>query len=602
MQFSHKKYLLSFLALGLSACQSSHVNGDMAAFQMKSDSPVAQGGIFMRASDDSDYQAPPRQIDLVREEIVALNAQLAQVQQESRQVLNERFSTVEAWLQGLNQERQQEDLERSALLRVLNDKFNNVDSATKLSGERLAALEESQKKSKAEKNEFLRALDQKFGEVETWKKTSNLEKQTLLKQLEQIQIQGQEDQTKLLEVIEKVQKKSEEQKEELLASLGDKFKELGKERAKVEMKIANLAQDDLAGKMRLQREQEGLEKLLSDIRAETKRQEQALAEIKAESSRRAEIQEARLQAAKEGREARLMEEFELRKMVADVQKMEAKAEADRAAAAERQALLEKQKMEEKRQVLQQKVVALNEQLTSLEEQERLEAQQAEERRLRMEEELQARLDLMREEYEKKVQALKEENAKDVEAKLSVLEEKHADEMAKAEAYRTAIEERIFAMESGGVSASETDEDQPRSSSQAGLSKQGGQPLTLKGVDSPDLMVDEPGVGVIGSTNPADWVSLSDFNVVIHEDNIPLEKIVRNMLRKAEPFVGPWQVKWKLKKEHQDVLSERFSLDAETSFGDFASYISNFMRSHRGFELVFNVFEEDRVLVISDVVQ
>jgi hypothetical protein len=71
------------------------------------------------------------------------------------------------------------------------------------------------------------------------------------------------------------------------------------------------------------------------------------------------------------------------------------------------------------------------------------------------------------------------------------------------------------------------------------------------------------------------------------------------MTKAEPFVGPWQVKWKLGHENMDVLNERFSLDAETTFISFADYISDFLRKYRGFSVDFKIFEEERVLVITD---
>ena len=68
---------------------------------------------------------------------------------------------------------------------------------------------------------------------------------------------------------------------------------------------------------------------------------------------------------------------------------------------------------------------------------------------------------------------------------------------------------------------------------------------------------------------------------------------------AEPYVGDWDVKWKLKPEHMDVLDERFSLDVETDFDAFTSYLSNYMKSYRGFGLTFNIFRKERILVVTD---
>jgi hypothetical protein len=100
-------------------------------------------------------------------------------------------------------------------------------------------------------------------------------------------------------------------------------------------------------------------------------------------------------------------------------------------------------------------------------------------------------------------------------------------------------------------------------------------------------------------DPTKWVHLKDYHVVVHEDGTKLRDIMKKVMTKAEPFVGPWQVKWKLKKENADVLNERFSLDAETTFVAFADYISDFLRRYRGFSIDFRIFEEERILVITD---
>ena len=88
-------------------------------------------------------------------------------------------------------------------------------------------------------------------------------------------------------------------------------------------------------------------------------------------------------------------------------------------------------------------------------------------------------------------------------------------------------------------------------------------------------------------------------MVVHVENKKLEDILKDLLTKAEPYVGPWEIKWKLKKGNMDILRERFSLDAETTFETFASYLSSYVSRYRGFGLSFNLFEAERVLVITD---
>ena len=113
---------------------------------------------------------------------------------------------------------------------------------------------------------------------------------------------------------------------------------------------------------------------------------------------------------------------------------------------------------------------------------------------------------------------------------------------------------------------------------------------------------EPGAEQVVFNKPRhreDWVNIRDYHVVVHENNETLDKIFKNIITRAEPFVGPWEVKWKLKAKNKDILDERFSLDAETTFEEFANYLAQYMFNTRNVPLTFNMFDAERVLVISD---
>jgi hypothetical protein len=75
----------------------------------------------------------------------------------------------------------------------------------------------------------------------------------------------------------------------------------------------------------------------------------------------------------------------------------------------------------------------------------------------------------------------------------------------------------------------------------------------------------------------------------------LEKIIA----RAEPFTGPWEVRWKLKPENQDLMTEKFSLDAETTFAEFVSYLAQYLLNDRGVKLSFALFDRERVVLVSD---
>lgn len=634
---------LLFTALPLAACQHQPMaDEDMSGFKMEPTpaaepvklAPVVQGNIFMRRSDDGDYQLPPRQIDLVRKELETLNTQLAQIHKDTRKDMNGRFETLDAWLADMQKQRAKESEEKAVLLKALDEKFSEIESKSSSSAQRLSSLEGYQKAQADEKLALLKALDEKFAQVEEQRtdvekrlqqvasedvngrrlleeqktklenEIASIKTQTKAQQVQLAQL-NDENLTRLMS-LERMQKQREKEKGLLLKALDEKFTEMAKRNVVLEDKLAAVASDDLAGRMRLQREKEEVESALKRIKEESSFQKQALAELEGDVKRREEMASIRSKALKEGREMRLMEEFELRKMVSEARRGHAKAEAARQVEEERRRQQEMLEVAEKRQVLQQRVVTLQDKLTILTEQEQQQAREAEARRQHMEERLQARLWAMKEEYDLKVAKLKEQNEKDVIEKFAALEEKHKADMAEAEEYRHAIEERIFAMESQGIAEKPRARnlDDPEGIHVTGnkIGKKKSKSVNgLPVVEDPDIMTEEPGVGVIGSTNPADWVSLGSYSLVVHEDNKPLDHIIRDAVRKAEPFVGPWKIKWKLKKGHMDILDERFSLDAETTFNAFANYISNFMRSHRGFELTFNLFEEDRVLVITDEV-
>lgn len=98
---------------------------------------------------------------------------------------------------------------------------------------------------------------------------------------------------------------------------------------------------------------------------------------------------------------------------------------------------------------------------------------------------------------------------------------------------------------------------------------------------------------------SEWIELSKARVAIHVENKPFEDVLQDTLREVLPYTGPWRLQWKISRENQDLLAERFSLNAETSFEKFVAHVTNFMMNHRGIELVFEQFDKDRILVVSD---
>ncbi|NBX85717.1 MAG: hypothetical protein EBQ80_00500 [Proteobacteria bacterium] len=122
-------------------------------------------------------------------------------------------------------------------------------------------------------------------------------------------------------------------------------------------------------------------------------------------------------------------------------------------------------------------------------------------------------------------------------------------------------------------------------------------------DNPNLATLSPAAGRAPSLTPprnrTGLLNLRDYRVVIHEDNRTLEQLIGGVLQKAEPYTGPWQIKWKISDENKDILTEKFSLDVETTFEEFASYLAQYLLNDRGIKLSFNLFDSERIIVVSD---
>jgi hypothetical protein len=98
-------------------------------------------------------------------------------------------------------------------------------------------------------------------------------------------------------------------------------------------------------------------------------------------------------------------------------------------------------------------------------------------------------------------------------------------------------------------------------------------------------------------NSIQWVPLSDYRVVVHVENMPLDRILTDVLAEAEPYVGPWTIKWSLPREFEDIVLERFSLNAETTFNQFTAYIRDYILNYRGVNITFELYEAERIMVV-----
>lgn len=103
----------------------------------------------------------------------------------------------------------------------------------------------------------------------------------------------------------------------------------------------------------------------------------------------------------------------------------------------------------------------------------------------------------------------------------------------------------------------------------------------------------------GMLPPSQWVNLEDAKITLHVEDEKFEDLMLRAVNNAGIHAGPWQLKWKLKKENELLLYTKFSLDAETTFGEFINNVRQYVVNYNGVRLNFRLFKEKRVLIVSD---
>lgn len=103
----------------------------------------------------------------------------------------------------------------------------------------------------------------------------------------------------------------------------------------------------------------------------------------------------------------------------------------------------------------------------------------------------------------------------------------------------------------------------------------------------------------GMLPPSQWVALEDSPIALHVENEKFEDLILRALNNAAINSGPWNLKWKLKRENENLLYTKFSLDAEVKFGEFLNNVKSYVINYNGVRLYFRVFKEKRVLIVSD---
>lgn len=111
------------------------------------------------------------------------------------------------------------------------------------------------------------------------------------------------------------------------------------------------------------------------------------------------------------------------------------------------------------------------------------------------------------------------------------------------------------------------------------------------------LVQNPEIAINGNTLPQ--VDLSRLRVSVNYEDVTLAEAVRTIVADAEDQVGPWDVKFRLTPDNQHLLAEHVTLTAETTLGQFLNLLTERVNNMTGVQLFVNVFDANRMILISD---
>lgn len=107
------------------------------------------------------------------------------------------------------------------------------------------------------------------------------------------------------------------------------------------------------------------------------------------------------------------------------------------------------------------------------------------------------------------------------------------------------------------------------------------------------------VVVGGSPTLPQNISLNDVRLVLDVEDTTLADVMTTIVTQASAYSGRWTVKWRLKPENQDLLTERVNITAEAPFGEFVALLTERIRNLTGTQIYVTVFQGSRMILVSD---
>ncbi len=86
---------------------------------------------------------------------------------------------------------------------------------------------------------------------------------------------------------------------------------------------------------------------------------------------------------------------------------------------------------------------------------------------------------------------------------------------------------------------------------------------------------------------------------VNLENMPLERVMENVIQTVSSKSGQWNIRWRLKNENERLRTERVNINAETDFETFMAYLMERINNTTGVQLYVKVFEGSRLIIIAD---
>lgn len=115
------------------------------------------------------------------------------------------------------------------------------------------------------------------------------------------------------------------------------------------------------------------------------------------------------------------------------------------------------------------------------------------------------------------------------------------------------------------------------------------------------MVPAPSLSVVVGASPTlpQNISLNNVRLVLDVEDTTLADVMTKIVEQASAYTGRWTVKWRLKPENQDLLTERVNITAEAPFGEFVALLTERIRNLTGTQIYVTVFQGSRMILVSD---